>query len=66
MQILQLEPQKNLPEVISFEGHNLLNSNEKRDVQAHICWPQAPLNENTGLMLISHKKQKTKKQRETI
>ena len=54
MQILQLEVQKNLPEIISFEGHNLLNSNEPRVVQAHICWPNAPLNENTGSMLVSH------------
>lgn len=54
MQIIKKDSGKAVPEIIEFEGHKLFNSNTARAVQSHIAIPDRGLNENTGLMLVSH------------
>ena len=43
-----------VPEVIVIEGHALLGTADPREVEVHIAAPAAGINENTGLMLVSH------------
>ena len=54
MQIIKKNPNMVVPEIISFEGHKLFNSEDSRFVQAHIAVPDYGLTENIGLMIISH------------
>lgn len=54
MKIIRQQEGCLLPEVICFDAQNPFNSNEKREVEAHIYTPSAGINENTGFMLISH------------
>ena len=40
MRIIKKDQDKQLPEVIAFDGHKLFNSNDEREVQAYIAVPE--------------------------
>lgn len=54
MNILKQNPKSLLPEIISVESQSCFKSSERRSVEAHISYPGAGINENTGMMLVSH------------
>lgn len=54
MKILEKRENVQLPDVVLIEAQKLPGSDEMREVEVHICTPDAGINENTGLMLVSH------------
>ncbi len=43
-----------LPELAAIRGHKAPGHPEPRQVEVYICCPQGGINENTGIMLVSH------------
>ena len=54
MRIIKKDQNEVIPEIIAFKGHKLFNSNADREVQAYIAISDRGINENTGIMLVSH------------
>ena len=54
MKIIKHNQNSLLPEIISFEAANVVHGGSERSVEVHICAPSGGINENTGLMLVSH------------
>lgn len=54
MKIIKKDEKSLLPEIVLIDAQSVPGTNEKREVEVHIYTPAAGINENTGLMLISH------------
>ena len=54
MKIVQNKADSQLPEVIAIEAQAIPGITGQREIEVHISYPACGINENTGLMLVSH------------